>query len=261
MPSPFPGMNPYLENSELWPEVHHLLITTIMESLVPQLRPKYRVAIEKRVYSFAGENPILVGIPDVTVVRSRTQPPPRESNVAVAAPAETAVQVKVPVPLELREGYLEIRDMAKGNVIAVIEVLSPTNKRPGKGREMYLEKREVVLASHTHLIEIDLLREGEQMPVFENEYGANYRIMVSRGDTRPTADLYLFNLPNEIPKFALPLRSGDVEPVVDLQALLNGVYDRAGYDYTIDYSRDPVPALSEADAAWADAILREKGLR
>jgi Uma2 family endonuclease len=254
-------MNHYLENPELWPQVHNRLIVAMADALVPQVRPKYRVDIEKRVYSFAGENPILVGIPDVTVVRSRTQTTPRESNVAVAAPAETAVKVKVPVPLELREGYLEIRDMAKGNVIAVIEVLSPTNKRPGKGREMYLEKREVVLASHTHLIEIDLLREGEPMPFFENEYQTNYRILVSRGDRRPTADLYLFNLPNEIPKFSLPLRSEDVEPVIDLQALLHGVYDRAGYDYTMDYSREPVPALSEADAAWADAILREKGLR
>lgn len=134
MPSPFPGMNPYLENPELWPEVHHLLIPTIMESLVPLLRPKYRVAIEKRIYSFAGENPILVGIPDVTVLRSQTQTTPRESNVAVAAPAEMAVKVKVPVPVEFREAYLEIRDIAKGEVIAVIEVISPTNKRPVKGR-------------------------------------------------------------------------------------------------------------------------------
>lgn len=126
---------------------------------------------------------------------------------------------------------------------------------------MYLEKRELVLATRTHLGEIDLLRSGEPMPVLENELQANYRILVSRGDRRPTADLYLFNLPNEIPKFTLPLRSEDVDPVVDLQALLNGVYDRAGYDYTIDYSREPVPALSEEDAAWADALLREKGLR
>ncbi|WP_017717609.1 DUF4058 family protein [Kamptonema formosum] len=261
MPSPFPGMNPYLENSELWPQVHNRLIVAMADALVPQVRPKYRVDIEKRVYSFAGENPILVGIPDVTVVRSRTQTPPRESNVAVAAPAETAVQVKVPVPVEFREAYLEIRDMAKGEVIAVIEVLLPANKRPGKGREMYLQKREVVFTTHSHLIEIDLLRSGETMPVRGNEIEANYRILVSRGDTRPRADLYLFNLPNEIPKFALPLRSEDVEPVVDLQALLHGVYERAGYDYTIDYSREPVPALSEADAAWADTILREKGLR
>lgn len=90
---------------------------------------------------------------------------------------------------------------------------------------------------------------------------AIYRILVCRGDCRPYADLYAFNLQDVIPSFPLPLRPGDTEPVVDLQRLLNKVYDISGYDLVIDYSREPVPPLSEADAAWADALLREKGLR
>jgi len=118
-----------------------------------------------------------------------------------------------------------------------------------------------VFGSRSHLVEIDLLRIYEPLPVFGDNIEGSYRILVSRGDCRPAADLYLFNLPDAIPAFPLPLRSGDVEPIVDLQALLNEVYDRAGYDFTIDYTAELVPALSESDAVWADAWLRERGLR
>ncbi len=270
MPSPFPGMNPYLENPEIWPAVHSRLIVAIADALVPQIRPNYLVDIEKRIYQSSGETTLLVGIPDVTVRREAplsrreslpSQTNPSTSNVAVAAPPVTPVQVRMPMPEEVREAYLEVRDTTTGEVVTVIEVLSPANKRPGKGREMYLEKRETVVGSRTHLVEIDLLRKGEPMPFFGTEFQGNYRILVSRGDRRPTADLYLFNLPQPIPTFTLPLRSQDAEPTLDLQALLNSLYDRAGYDYTLDYSAEPVPPLEESETAWADALLREQQLR
>lgn len=84
--------------------------------------------------------------------------------------------------------------------------------------------------------------------------------MVSRANQKPFGDLYLFNLPDMIPQFPLPLRGGDAEPIVDLQALLNAVYDRAAYDFTLDYTAELVPAPSETDAVWADALLEERGL-
>ncbi|MCL1473409.1 DUF4058 family protein [Argonema antarcticum] len=261
MPSPFPGMNPYLENPQLWPAVHHRLIVAISDALVPQLLPKYLVDIEKRVYQIDGEDSLLVGIPDVTVQRFASQTTSPTSNVAVAATLTKPLQVTVPMPMEFREGYLEVREIATKEVVTVIEVLSPTNKRTGQGREIYDKKRQQVLASRTHLVEIDLLRGGQPMPVFGNNIEGSYRILVSRGNRRPRAELYVFNLPDEIPAFPLPLRTGDVEPVVDLQALIGGVYDRAGYDFVIDYSGEPVPPLSETDAAWTDGLLREKGLR
>lgn len=119
-----------------------------------------------------------------------------------------------------------------------------------------------MLGSLTHLVEIDLLRVGEPMLVFGDSTHNDYRILVSRGDRRPYADLYAFNLPDVIPPFPIPLRSGDPEPVIDLQTLLNEVYDiYYGYDLVVDYSQQPVPALSEVDAVWADALLQEKDLR
>ncbi|MFB2838539.1 DUF4058 family protein [Floridanema evergladense] len=257
MPSPFPGMNPYLENPEILPEVHNRLIVAISDSLVPQLLPKYRVAIEKRVYQMNSDNSLLVGIPNVTVQKITNQLNSPTSNVAVAAPPVTPLKVRMPMLMEFREAYLEVREIATQKVITVIELLSPKNKRPGEGREAYLNKRQKILSSSTHLVEIDLLRTGEAMPVFGNDFTANYRILVSRGNCRPEADLYLFNLPNPIPTFPLPLQIGDTEPVVDLKNLLDGVYDRAAYNYIIDYTKQPYPPLSETETTCLETYLTE----
>ncbi|WP_293341510.1 DUF4058 family protein [Microcoleus sp. CAWBG58] len=260
MPNPFPGMNPYLENSDFWPEVHHLLIGMIQESLVPQLVPKYRVAIEKRIYEIKGEQSLLVGIPDVSIQHNPIPRNSSTSNVAVATRTTEPLKIRLAMSEEVREGYLEVIDMATKEVVTVIEVLSPANKRPGKGREMYEEKRDKIFGSRTNFVEIDLLRGWEPLPVLDNDIAAHYRILVSRSDRRPAADLYLFNLPDAIPGFPLPLRAGDLEPMVDLQALLNTVYDRAAYDFTLDYTAQLVPALSESDAVWADSLLYETSL-
>lgn len=254
-------MNPYLEMREFWPEVHHLLISILAETLNPQLLPKYRVAIEKRVYQMNGDDALFVGIPDVTVERSSTATKESEFNVAVATPPSTPVTVTVPVPLELREGYLEVLQVATKEVVTVIEVLSPSNKRPGKGRETYEEKRREVLGSRTHLVEIDLLRDGEPMPVSGSNIQGNYTILVSRSDRRPRADLYVFNLQDLIPTFPLPLRSEDAQPMIDLHSCLDLIYDRAGLAFAIDYSREPLPALAPTNMEWIDALLREKQLR
>jgi hypothetical protein len=126
---------------------------------------------------------------------------------------------------------------------------------------MYEEKRQQVLGSRSNLVEIDLLRKGEPMTFFDNNIKSLYRILVCRGNNRPYADLYAFNLQNTIPSFSLPLRSEDTEPIIDLQGLLNEIYDIYGYDLVIDYSQPPVPALEEENAAWNDSWLRQQGLR
>ncbi len=260
MPSPFPGMNPYLENPELWPEVHSRLIVTLADSLNPQLIPKYRAAIERRVYTLDGSDSLLVGIPDVTVKR-RKGSGTSQSNVAVMALPSSPVKVQVPMPIEIRESYLHIKEIATGEVIAAVEVLSPTNKRVGKGRSAYEEKRRDVLSSRTHLIEIDLLRNGEAMTVLAGGLKSDYRVLVSRSEQRPQADLYAFNLTDEMPSFPIPLQVEDKDLVVDLFSLIDQVYERAGYEVVIDYDKPPVPPLGGDSAAWMDELLKEKGLR
>ena len=256
MPNPFPGMNPYLENPELWPEVHSRLIVAIADALGVYLRPKYRVAIEKRVYQISGEESLLVGIPDVLVARSPVKSD--ISRVAIASPSVKPISVILPVPEEVREGYLEVREVGTGEVVTVIEVLSPKNKRSGVGKNAYEAKRQEVLSSLTNFVEIDLLRTGEPTPILGKVIECDYRILVSRSFSRPQADLYAFDLPQPIPAFPLPLRNGDFEPLVDIQDLLNNLYDRAGFDLAIDYTRDSIPPLSTDGAVWANEILHQQ---
>ncbi|MFB2973090.1 DUF4058 family protein [Aerosakkonema sp. BLCC-F183] len=267
MPSPFPGMNPYLENPELWSEVHHRLITAIAIAIAPDLRPKYRVAIEKRTYLSDIEDSVLVGIPDVGVYAKRTAATPTRisstdasrSNVALASPTE-ATAVTIPLPEEVRESYLAIKEGKTGTVVTVVEILSPKNKRDKEGRKAYETKRQQVLASLTNLVEIDLLRSGKPMRIIE-KIQSDYRILISRSNRRPTASLYAFNLRDAIPSFHLPLESGESEPLVELQSLLNNIYDEASFDMAIDYDRQPVPQLKPEDAVWVDELLRTQKLR
>jgi hypothetical protein len=261
MPSPFPGMDPFLEHPELWPDVHHRLITAIADSVAPRIRPKYWVAIEKRTYLAEPEGLAFIGRPDVAVLRERPAADYAQPTPGLPTSPVQSVTVAVPMPDVVHEGYLEVREVATGEVVTSLEVLSPSNKRPGEGRRVYQVKRQRVLASLTHLVEIDLLRGGEPMAILGDGRQAAYRILVSRGEQRPWAELYAFGVQIAIPPFPLPLRSGDTEPQVDLQMLLSELYDRAGYDLVVDYSREPVPPLPEDDAAWANALLREKGLR
>ena len=259
MPSPFPGVDPYLEHPETFPEVHHRLITAIADALAPSIRPKYRVAIEKRTYFSEPEESLTVAIPDVAVYSASSVKHPTSSTATLPKCSEPTT-VTLPMPEETREGYLEIREVGTGDVITVVEILSPKNKRAGKGREAYERKRQKLLLSATHLIEIDLLRRGKPMPM-QGKIQGDYRILVSREERRPRADLYAFTLREEIPSFPLPLKPGDAPLKVELQTLFSGVYDRAGFDLDIDYTQPPVPSLKKEDAVWVDTLLREKGLR
>jgi hypothetical protein len=255
MPSPFPGVDPYVENPEFWSEVHNRLIVAIADALAPQLRPKYRVAIEKRTYFSDDAKSLLVGIADVAVLSRRSPPAAQPSAIALADRHKPPVNVTVPMPEEVRESYLEIREVADGQVVTVLELLSPKNKRPGAGRSAYERKRQQVLASHTHLVEIDLLRGGTPMAITTDQPLASYSILVSKADRRPSADLYPFGLREEIPIFSVPLIPNESEPEVDLQVLFDAVYDRAGLDLVIAYDQPPIPALSQEDAAWVDSLL------
>lgn len=245
-------MNPYLEHPDGWSTVHNRLIVAIADALAPQLLPKYQVDIEKRVYSVVGFNSLLVGRPDVSVQRPRQTD--NTAQVVMADIPNKTIQVSVPVTEEVREAYLEIKEAATQIVVTAIEILSPTNKR-GDGRQKYEQKRQQLLNSATHLVEIDLLRDGSPLPTVGDQAQSDYRLLVSRSDTRPLADLYPFNLPEPIPGFLIPLQAEDQEPVLKLQALLTDIYERAGYDYFIDYHTDPLPPLSAEAKDWINRVL------
>jgi Protein of unknown function (DUF4058) len=232
----FPGMNPYLENPSLWSEVHSWLIVELARSLNPSLIPKYRAAALERVYLDA----LLVGIPDASIFQPNPDVEP--SSAVTTEVLSKPIRVTLPLAEEVTERYLEIREVQTGKVVTVVEIISPKNKRVGEGRDKYLTKRQKVLNSATHLVEIDLLRTRNFMPMAE-AISSDYRILVSRANLRPEAELYPFNLRESIPPFLLPLQSGDEEPVVNLSEILGQVYQEAALDLAIDYSVQPVPPL------------------
>jgi hypothetical protein len=260
MPSPFPGMNPYLESPTLWSQIHTHLIVAIAEKMNPILRPKYRMAMEQRVYTETdnGNGFELVGIPDNVVFTptSKITPSPA-SNIAVAQPKVKSLPITIPQPETVKEWYLKVKDVETKQVITVIEILSPKNKTAGEGRNKYLKKREQVLMSLTHLIEIDLLRKGEIMPMnISEDMITDYRIIISRSDRRPHAELYGFNLREEIPSIPLPLKPEDEEPLIPLQELLHSIYEKGSYDLAINYQKPPLTELSEDDQIWVDNLLK-----
>jgi hypothetical protein len=250
-------MDPYLEHPGLWEDVHTRLIVAIADALGPQVRPHYRVAVERRTYLavFAPGEFELVGKPDVLIA----SPP----GIAAPAPsATTAIGMvprvgELPMPDEVVERYLEVRDVTTGEVITTIEILSPTNKLTREGRRQYERKRLRILGSATHLIEIDLLRSGEPFPirVQNGDPVSSYRIVVSRAQQRPLADVYLFGLRDAIPDIPVPLRPGEAEPILRLNRILHDLYDRAGYEQVIDYRKPLDPAPVPEDGTWLAQLL------
>jgi hypothetical protein len=259
VPTPFPGMDPYLEQTGLWPNVHASLIVALRDDLAPRLRPRYYVAVEERVAHRGTDDLVFATRPEIAIAQDEATS--AEHGSGALPPDVAVVTVELPLPDELHERFLEIRDVAGNHVVAVIELLSPANKRPGKGRQDYEEKRLELLGTRTHLVEIDLLRAGQPMPMRGYGSASDYRLLIRRGPQRPRADLLPFSVRQPVPRFRLPLASGDDEPEIDLNSLLHALYDRAGYDLRIDYRHEAEPPLTGDDGEWADALLRGAGLR
>lgn len=259
MPSPFPGMDPYLERPNLWHEVHTDLIVAIRHYLAPKLKPYYRVAIQQRTFltlADQGQNGsggiVKTGIPDVLAVTS----PQREAlsaTVTTVSPLLKPTPVTLPMPEEVTERYLEIRHLETNSVVTAIEILSHANKIGNEGRRQYNKKRLQVLGSLTHLVEIDLLRAGKPLPM-SSTLPSDYRIIISRSDFRPQADSYLFGVRDPIPDIPIPLQRGESEPILPLNQLIHNLYDQGAYDIAIDYAKPPEPQLTSEDSVWSQEL-------
>jgi hypothetical protein len=249
MPSPFPGMDPFLEQPGLWPDVHNSLVAAIRDSLVPQVAPRYFIGLERRALLLTPDDIVFVGRPDLSVVRPMGQPGP-----AGEASGQAVLDVEVPIVDEVGEYFLEIREVPSGEIVTVVELLSPVNKI-GSGRAEYIKKRLQIFKTLTNLVEIDLLRAGEPMPIVRGGGRRDYSVLVSHGAQRPHARLYTFDLREPIPNFPLPLLPGDDEPDVELNSILHAVYERARYDLVLDYSKPAIPPIAAGDAIWAQSIL------
>lgn len=250
MPSPFPAMNPYLEQEDAWEDFHHNFLTRAQEMLNPHVGADYLVKVEARIYirALSEEERRFFGRADVAQSISSEAAAPT-AVAGIAAP----VELTLPEVEHVRESWLEIRDRRDRRVITVIELLSPTNKRRGPDRDAYLSKRNLVLGSQANLVEIDLRRGGDRpaLPVLPD---CDYYVFISTYEARPRAGFWPIALRDRLPSVPIPLSSDDRPASLDLQAVLNEAYDTGAYGKYI-YTDTPEPPLSPADTAWARQFI------
>lgn len=208
MPSPFPGMDPYVE-SQRWSDFHTRFVTQLSDVLVPRVRPRYIVEVEQYVYvARSTDDPEHVIEPDLGIVdRSTTVRIGSGGRRATATLVRPKIRT-LPMPKRRRQKFLTIRNRAGLDVVTVIEVLSPWNKAAGDGRAEYLTKRANVLASFSHLVEIDLLRGGERLPTVEPLPRGDYFGFVVRRPQRPKVEVYVWKLRDAMPPIPVPLAEG-----------------------------------------------------
>lgn len=249
--SPFPGIDPFIEG-QLWSDFHSRFIAVLSEALVEKIRPRYVALIEERVYvEREPEQPRVAFRPDVTVAV--------EARAGSSNLSESAATFPVQVPIHMGdtqvEKYIEIRLRDNREVVAVIELLSPSNKRAhSDGRREYLAKRAMVLHGSVHLVELDLLRGGERLPMagpLPDGYGY---ALVSHAGRRPMADVWTVHLRRPLPTIQIPLTGTDPDVGIDLQMVFNLVYERAGYDYAVDYTKALDPPVEASDETWIRAL-------
>jgi hypothetical protein len=247
-------MNPYLEQDDVWHDFHERCLPYVAEVIGAQLPAHYIVKIDEHLYIHEppADQRGFLGRGDVFVASRRSSAP--GGMTTATAPADAPAQVVLPFVNVEGLAYLEIRDRRDRRLVTVIELLSPTNKYSGPDREQYLGKRGRLLASSTHLVEIDLLRGGPRMPFAGPVPECAYYVLVSRVDKRPQADFWPIQLREPLPPIPIPLREPDPDASLDLQAVLHHIYDAARYGNYI-FEADPQPALSPDDAAWARQFI------
>lgn len=229
MPSPFPGMDPYLEHPKLWPPFQHQLLACLYQNLLPGLVDRYRARVGTRVYT-----------------------------------SEMALFTSI-VREEHSEEYVEVRNRADGKLVTLIEVVSPTNKTTTAGRNAYLEKRREALQQRAAIVEIDLVLQGKPTLTFSRdglpEY--DYAVTVTRSTAPDRYEIYTSTLQKKLPKFKVPLASDDRDALLDLQPTFSRAYELGSFQSQIDYKSAPPPdvPLSEANAEYLDTLLKAQKLR
>lgn len=257
----FPGMDPYLEDPQLWPDFHNTFLVELRKQLLPHLGTKYIVTLGQRTVLQTSAAPRSV-LPDAAV-RSRKPKAARLRRQAAAAVLTPPVKVTAPAE-EVVENFVEIRQPPPDRrLVTVIELLSPTNKYAGPGRELYLEKQQETFWGNAHLVEVDLLRTGPHVmavpkQVLPTPRDYDYLACVNRWPHRRDFELYPMALREPLPVIAVPLKLGDDDVPLALQTVLERTYEDSAFALQIDYAQPCHPPLSPHDRAWAERILRKK---
>ena len=261
MPSPFPGMDPFLERSEIWPDFHDSMMAYIREALQPLLRPQYVALTQDRLFVVENNRPIR---PDVSIFE--TQPPFANSGVTATKVIET-VEADLATSIlefqheEIRQPYIQIIEPASGNrVITAIEVLSPDNKTPGAGLKSYRQNQNESWASGANLVEIDLWSAGVRTVLGNPDLAVDdlkrrYLVTVNRAEPI-RCEFYGIDLPQRLPRIAVPLKATDKDVTLDLPTVFQRCYDSGPYPQPLYYDKPAPAALTEEETKFVAQVLQ-----
>ena len=225
MPSPFPGMDPYLEDEKLWPGFHHQFINCLYQFVVPGLADRYKARLGQRVYT-----------------------------------TEQALFTSV-VREEHQEEYIEIRQRSDNRLITLLEVVSPANKANLTGRKAYLDKRREARSAGANLVEIDLVLQGQSTWDYSRDTlpPSDYTVTLNRSNLPDRYEICPTTLQKKLPRFKLPFPDNDV--LIDLQTVFTRCFDQGGFAAKIDYKRNPPTKISDEDRQWIDQHLKQQKRR
>jgi hypothetical protein len=229
MPSPFPGMDPYLEHPKLWPAFQHQLLACLYQILLPGLVDRYRARVGTRCY--VSEMPLFTSI-----IRD-----------------------------EYSEEFIEIRTRSDNKLVTLLEVVSPANKTTAAGRQAYLDKRKEAVLQRAGVVEIDLVLQGKPTLTYSRDGlpEFDHAVSVTRATAPDRYEIYTATIQKRLPKFKLPLAPDDRDTLLDLQAAFTRAYDLGGFGGQIDYKSPPPPdvPISDAYQGWIDDLLKQMKAR
>jgi hypothetical protein len=263
--SPFPGMDPYLEQH--WLDVHHSLCTYSRDALQPQLGTQYIARLNERLVVEEPSAAPRAIHPDLRVSRSRSPRGERDQGGVAVIDEPMPKPFLVGIKAEpFHQGFIEIHERGQsGRLITVIEFVSPTNKMAGDGRIQYRQKRKELFQARISLVEIDLTRQGKRqliVPTIDvRAMHETYFVRIFRGYRFSPLELYGLPLREPLPNIPIPLQKGHRDVVLKLQSIVDLAYVRGAYATDIDYSVPPSPPLRGSDAAWAKQLLKRQKKR
>ncbi len=227
MPSPFPGMDPYLEDETLWPAFQHQLVASLYQVLLPGLVDRYRARIHQRTY--VTEEPLFT-----SVIRQERQ-----------------------------EEFIEIRQRGDGRLVTLVDVASPINKTLSQGRAAYHETRRLARAQNANVVELDLSLQGRPLLDYSRDGLPewDYAVTVTRCTQPERYEIYTATLAKRLPRFKVPLAADDRDTVLDLQATFARAFDQGNFAARIDYTRDANARLGDTHRTWVGEWLRQMRLR
>lgn len=259
MPSPFPGMDPYIESSGLWGDFHGSMLAVMRGELNHRLPKGYVASIE--LYVWTPERQTVVGRravqPDVCVREEKRQTRSTATATAVAAP----VTIVLPAVERRKRRYLRIMDVRTKSVVTVIELLNPANKKMGDDRQAYLAKRNEYLANRLNLVEIDLLRGGQRSPIGEHPPEvADYCVVVCRGWEFPLAGFWTFTIRDPLPEIPIPVSQDLPDTLLPLRDCVDRTYDEGRYAEALPYDEPLRPRPAKRDSAWLREVVSQRQL-